>query len=526
VASVKENRLIYTEAFVNASKDDLIITIAKPVYSSAGVLRGVVAGDVSVRTVMKLVMEKKVGDQGFSFLLDSKKKMLAHPEYHLNLNAAVPDLREEDRQFANYASQELAGVVGYAMKGKEGFVAFRTIPQTSWVLGSFISIEEFINRDEQLKRGFALALTVSIVILFVLFVLLARLVVAPLSKLNASVRKINMETLSEYRVPIFGNDEISVVGKTINELLDKAEDYFAQKNANEEAIKQREARLQSIIKGTNVGTWEWNVTSGETVFDERWAEIAGYSLSELEPVSFETWRRLVHPDDFAEANRRLQEHFEGKTDFYRCDIRMKHKKGSWIWVYSCGQVLTRNEEGQPLKMMGTHTDITDRKLTEEAVLYLSYHDQLTGLYNRRFYEEELRRLDTKRNLPLSIIIGDVNGLKRINDTLGHEKGDELIKKAATAITQGCRADDIIARMGGDEFVVLLPRTPCADAVAIIQRIRELASKENVAGQAVSVSFGADTKYEENDSTQVVFQKAEKEMYRQKREEKIRQRKRQ
>ena len=123
------------------------------------------------------------------------------------------------------------------------------------------------------------------------------------------------------------------------------------------------------------------------------------------------------------------------------------------------------------------TDITDRKKSEEELLYLSYHDQLTGLYNRRFYEEELKRLDTKRNLPLTIVMADVNGLKLINDSLGHFKGDELLKTVAEVMTKGCRTDDIIARLGGDEFVILLPKTDNRETEQIIQRIKGLALKE-------------------------------------------------
>lgn len=109
------------------------------------------------------------------------------------------------------------------------------------------------------------------------------------------------------------------------------------------------------------------------------------------------------------------------------------------------------------------SDITDRKNKEKNMLYFSYHDYLTGLYNRRFYEEELKRLDTERNLPLSIVMGDVNGLKYINDTFGHLMGDDLLMKVADSIKKACRSDDIIARLGGDEFVILLPKTDTVDA---------------------------------------------------------------
>ena len=107
------------------------------------------------------------------------------------------------------------------------------------------------------------------------------------------------------------------------------------------------------------------------------------------------------------------------------------------------------------------------------IKYLSYHDKLTGLKNRRFFEEEITRMDTERNLPISIIMGDVNGLKLINDAFGHSKGDELLQKAAAVMKRTCRKDDLVARWGGDEFVIFLPRTEQEEAEQIVNRIKQL-----------------------------------------------------
>ena len=138
-------------------------------------------------------------------------------------------------------------------------------------------------------------------------------------------------------------------------------------------------------------------------------------------------------------------------------------------------------------------DITERIECENNLHYLNYHDILTGLYNRRFYEEEIRRLDTERNLPISMIFGDVNGLKLINDAFGHLKGDELLQKAALAIRSVCRSDDIVARWGGDEFVILLPKTKAEEAEKIVKKIRDAYSKEYVNSICGSIAFGWDTK---------------------------------
>jgi len=160
-------------------------------------------------------------------------------------------------------------------------------------------------------------------------------------------------------------------------------------------------------------------------------------------------------------------------------------------------------------------DITEIKKKQEEIERLSFHDQLTGLYNRRFYEEELMRLDTQRNWPLTIVMGDINGLKLINDSFGHAAGDDLLIKAAEAIKKGCRADDIISRIGGDEFVILLPKTDSLEAESLVNRIRDLLRNENVESVEISVSFGYATKNGEQESINDVFKLAEDWMYNQK-----------
>ncbi|HEY5525609.1 MAG TPA: HD domain-containing phosphohydrolase [Clostridium sp.] len=159
--------------------------------------------------------------------------------------------------------------------------------------------------------------------------------------------------------------------------------------------------------------------------------------------------------------------------------------------------------------------VISRKKKDEEIYYLSYHDQLTGLYNRRFYEEELKRLDTARNLPMTIVMGDVNGLKLINDSFGHVIGDELIKKAAEVTGRGCRSDDIVARLGGDEFVIILPKTDSFETEQIIKRITKLALSEKIGFIDISISFGYQTKNNEKEKTEEILKNAEDDMYKKK-----------
>ena len=140
----------------------------------------------------------------------------------------------------------------------------------------------------------------------------------------------------------------------------------ARKQA-ESALHEAQVRLAAIISAANLGTWEWNIQTGETVFNERWAEIVGYKLAELAPISIQTWVDLAHPDDLETSNARLNEVFAGQRAYYDVECRMKHRLGHWVWVQDSGSVTVWTPDGKPLTMSGTHMDITARKQAEAEI---------------------------------------------------------------------------------------------------------------------------------------------------------------
>lgn len=532
-------------------------------------------------------------------------------------------------------------------------------------------------------------------------------------------------------------------------------------------LENSRRRMENIIEGTNVGTWELNMETGETNRNERWAEILGYNLHELFQSEGNTWKDLVHPDDLVVELKRDEQLYNREIEYYDDEYRMKHKNGSWVWIQDRGKVISWTQDGKPLLISGTHSDITKRKQDEEAlrdseekyrmifennplgiihynyegtiincnenfskiigsarlaligsdilklfdkefnsalikslkgkqtiyegvysknesgkdtlmrvifdpilvdneivlggigiiediterkrlemalaneknllkttlisvgdgvistdnkgkivfmnraaenltgwtqreakgksfekifnainettgekseniikkalkknipdrsnhtiliskdgtersienstapilqdngeivgmvlafrdcsekkkkqeeILYLSYCDQLTGLYNRRFFEEEMIRINEEKNLPITIVMADVNGLKLINDSFGHIYGDALLKKVAEVIKRGCRNVDTVCRLGGDEFVILLRKTDTLQAEHIIKRMNILSSTEKIGAIDVSVSFGYETKYSLEDDIQEIFKNAEDNMYRNK-----------
>ncbi len=442
--------------------------------------------------------------------------------------------------------------------------------------------------------------------------------------------------------PVFVDDRaVYIVGSS--------QDITSRKMA-EEALRKSHESIANILEGTNVGTWEWNVQTGETLFNERWAEIIGYSLAEIMPVSINTWLRFVHPDDLEASEEQLGRVFSKTLEYYDIECRMLHKSGSIVWVNDRGKVISWTEDGKPLLMSGTHIDITQRKNMEswifsekerlkttllsigdgvisvdrqgnivlinevaekltgwrqeeafgrpleevfniinefsrercenpvnqvmergeiielanhtilisrdgfersiedsaapirdecghisgvvlvfrdftekkerqEKIEFLSFHDQLTGLYNRRFFEEELNRLDSSRNLPISLVLIDVNGLKLVNDAFGHKFGDELLIKVAQLIAKECREDEIIARIGGDEFILLLSKTDLIQAREIGKRINDLVNVEKIGSVNLSISYGCGTKSLNSEDISEAFKRAEDKMYQHKLSEK-------
>lgn len=178
--------------------------------------------------------------------------------------------------------------------------------------------------------------------------------------------------------PIYSQDGelIGIIGISID---------ITEKKEIENKLKVQKDRLANIIEGTNVGTWEWNIQTNKTIFNEKWAEIIGYKLEELEPTSIETWTDLTHPYDIDKSNELIHKHINGELEYYNCEFRIKHKDGTWRWILDRGKVISYDKEGKPEWMFGTHQDITEKKEAElrvkenQEVLRLTLENLLIGV---------------------------------------------------------------------------------------------------------------------------------------------------
>ncbi|MDD5622555.1 MAG: PAS domain-containing protein [Actinomycetota bacterium] len=197
--------------------------------------------------------------------------------------------------------------------------------------------------------------------------------------------------------------------------------------------------------------------------------------------------------------------FEEKETF-------KDKPDRWVFT---SKLPWYDKNNNIIGIFGITRDITEKKKSEERIKYLSFHDTLTGLYNRAYFDEELKRLDTVRQLPITIVMGDINGLKMINDAYGHEKGDRFLRKIADILKDTFRKEDIVSRWGGDEFIAILPRTREKDTKSIIKRIKELCCERTTADIPLSIAIGISSKKSPQEDMNIVLKEAEDRMYKNK-----------
>lgn len=242
---------------------------------------------------------------------------------------------------------------------------------------------------------------------------------------------------------------------------------ITQRKLAEAELKTERRRLGDIIRGTNVGTWEWNVQTGEVVFNERWANIVGYTLDEISPVSIDTWLKFAHPEDLEVSGSLLEKHFSGELEYYECEARMRHRNGDWIWVLDRGKVASWTDDGKPLLMSGTHKDITEQKQAEEKIRHLATHDTLTDLPTLRLARDRVRMamaVAHRKEVMVAVLFVDLDGFKQVNDTLGHDAGDALLVETAKRLVSCVRSVDTVARIGGDEFLMILNELDSAEDV--------------------------------------------------------------
>jgi PAS domain S-box-containing protein len=209
----------------------------------------------------------------------------------------------------------------------------------------------------------------------------------------------------------------------------------------------RDARnkLSAALDGTGLCLWQLDVPSGKLIiYNRRWGSMLGYQPKELS-AHFDVWKEHLHEDDRQRVLDAFYDHLHGKTPFYEALHRMQHKNGTVTWVLDRGRVTEWDSDGKPLKVTGTHIDMTKEKQYEEQLAALANHDPLTGLANRHAL---LKHFDTLKNAgPLCVAFIDLDDFKVVNDTFGHRSGDELLIQLSQRLREACPEGSVVGRLG-------------------------------------------------------------------------------
>ena len=239
----------------------------------------------------------------------------------------------------------------------------------------------------------------------------------------------------------------------------------------EEVLREREERLKLVLEGSHDGYCDWDIRSGVVKVSRRYLHMLGYAVGDIKSTA-SALRKLIHPDDWPRVENIMAADVNGFHSAFEVEVRMLSKSNEWIWLIYRGMVVERDDQGSALRVTGTCSNIHERKRYEENLHYVSNHDSLTGLYNRAYFDTEFSRLAKSRQYPVAVLIADIDGLKLVNDGFGHVEGDRLIQQAAQALRETFRGEDLIARIGGDEFAILLPGTDVPAVNDLIKRMRE------------------------------------------------------
>lgn len=366
----------------------------------------------------------------------------------------------------------------------------------------------YLSGQEQLEKFLFGNILYTLAICFILFVVLGFYISRPITQLINEVRKIDLNGKTIINLHVKGNDDFGFLRRAINNMLKKIE-------TEQNKVKDNEQKLYATLKSVGDGVIVVDKDCSVEFLNPVAQKLTGWTQQEALGKPFDQIFNIVNEFTREKTNSPVTEVFETE--------RIVELSNHTLLISKDGTERSIEDTAAPIRdkfnnVVGcvlVFKDFSEKKEKQKKIEYLSFHDQLTGLYNRRYFEEELKRLNTKRNLPISLIYADVNGLKTINDAFGHQMGDRLIQQVADGLKGQCRADDIIARTGGDEFILLLPKTDKSCTERLADRIKEVIEQQKIMGITISLSFGWNTKTDENQSIFEVLKSAEDFMYRKK-----------
>ena len=540
IAAKDANGPVFSPIYKHFVMPDLTVSASCPVRAGDGTLKGVLGVHITLSKIdgyleeamrskggVAAIVEREsgayvansMGLPNFSFLPDGRVRRLSAKEGgNALLKTAYEEFRlEEGRRgmkIEDGAEAFFVRMEEYRLDGLD-LLIFSAIPEALFTAGVFDSMR--------------LALVLVILVLLIaitVYSALASAFMRPMESLIEATEHFSGGEL-EKRATVVRDDEIGSLSRSFNAMADnicllvgtlelKVQERTAKLEETNAALNESEERLRLILDSTAEAIYGIDAEGRCTFANASCLRILGYerqeellgrdmhslthhSRGEGVPISPYECRicRVLATGESAFADDEVFRRADGTPFDVEYSAYPQYKKGELI--------------GAVVAFM----DNTERRKNRAHIDFLTYHDALTGLYNRMYFEKALKRLDATEHLPVAIIFGDVNGLKLTNDVFGHAVGDALLKRSAEILKKACRESDVVARVGGDEFAVLLPGTGPESAKKVIERIRNEFGKERILAIKASISMGYAVKTGPDEQLERTVKDAEDAMYKEK-----------
>ena len=529
----------YSSVHKHPVLEDFVISISHPIFNEDGSLRGVIASNILLSSIddyleklvplskgTAIIFEEDTGyiiansldEKNYSLQADGNLKRSSIFDTH---NSQFRQIYDKNKSVAEHNSliTTTEGNLYVNLSRYRG-------GGLNWVILSAVPNDIFLKHIFKNLETASVSAVFAVLVSLFIYYWVARKLVKPIKTLLVAAERFSYGDLSQ-RVKVVRDDEIGKISGAFNTMADKmyplvnnletkVKERTSEFEQTNDALSKTKEELYLILDSAAEGIFGIDLEGKCTFCNnscifllgyEKQSDLLGMRMHEL--VQNTHLREKLIPFEESKSYKTLttgeKAHVTDEV-FWRAD-------GTSIDVEYYSYPQYKND--QIIGAVITFLDITERNKTEAQIRYLSCHDTLTGLMNRSYLEEALILNDKEEKLPISIIFADLNGLKLVNDVFGHATGDNLIKRAGNILKKSCRASDIIARVGGDEFIILLPNTESDIAQRVVDRIKLELMKETVNEVQCSMALGFDTKTSIYQDIEKIMVNAESEMYKEK-----------
>lgn len=368
--------------------------------------------------------------------------------------------------------QQKSNLTAVNISGDDYFIQSTNIADYQWRIFRLIPEKQIHQKINRIGRITAFLVTLGLLISSFAGWYFSRNIVQPIKDIANAYKKLQDKPFEHTEhLPVRSSDEVGDLIKGFNNFLDSLE----ARQLYEQALRASEERYALVAQATNEGLWDLDLKTNKVFFSPRFLSLVGYDDKPHLQNSLEDWWSIIHPDELELVRSGIEAHIHGETSHFQSEHRVLHTNGSYLWVLSRGKAI-HDEDGKAIRMAGSLTDISYQKKAALQLSHDAFHDNLTDLYNRAwitsYLQAQINNSSRRTNSNFAILFLDLDQFKIVNDSLGHAAGDVLLIEVSKRLKKTLRENDILARFGGDEFIVYLESDEDYRFIQVAERIIE------------------------------------------------------